>query len=456
MATMMPIPAAPARQWNTLEMLKAARAGLLACLALLLIAILVGVQVHRQAMKTVGKDAAPSIIAAQHIKSALAEMDADAVDELLLPPQAAADAVRAYEGTRLEAASALIMAAKNITYGESERAPIQTLEFGMGTYEHLIQKSRDDHAAKRPEAVEDYRSAARLLDETLLPAADALDKANHDVLERSYSRQATTSFAARAFVLLTGFLALAALVIVQLFLSRRTRRTFNAPLLLATVLLLGLSLWAMAVMGGEQSDLKVAKEDAFTSIHALWQAKALASEAKSDESRSLYDTARAAVDQDLFTQKVKALAGLPPTQTETQVIAQLGSGGHVRGFSGYLADELNNTTFSGEREAALATLDNFEKYVSTDAEVDRLERTGQFKEALEVCAGSGPEHSKGAFERFDASLWTTLSINQMAFFQSVQDGLAGLQAGEMKASVTAVLIAVLIVLGLAPRIREYE
>ena len=456
MATIIPVPAESARSWNTLEMLKAGRAALLVCVALLLAAMLVGVGVHRDAMKTVGKDAAPSIISAQHIKAALADMDADAVDELLLPPEAAAGAVRAYEAKRVEAADALISAAGNITYGESERRPIQTLEIGMGTYERLIQKSRDDHAARRPEAAEDYREAARLLDESLLPAADALDQANHDVLERTYSRQATTSFAARAFVLLTALLALAAMVIVQMFLSRRTRRTFNPLLLLATLLLLGVSVWALAAMGEEQSDLKVAKEDAFTSIHALWRARALAYEAKSDESRSLYDPAQATVDQGLFTQNVAALATLPAAETATQVVAQLGSGGHVRGLSGYLADELNNITFSGERDAALATFDDFETYVSTDAEVDRLERGGQIKQALEMSLGPGPAQSEGAFALFDRSLEKTLSINQTAFNQSVQGGLAELQSAERKASVTAVLIAVLIFLGFAPRIREYE
>ncbi len=456
MATMIPVPAAQARAWNTLEMLKAGRAALLVCVALLLAAMLVGVGVHRDAMKTVGRDAAPSIIAAQHIKAALADMDADAVDELLLPPEAAGGAVRAYEAKRVEAARALIAAAENITYGESERGPIQTLEIGMGTYERLIQKSRDDHEARRPEATEDYREAARLLDETLLPAADALDRANHDVLERTYSRQATTSFAARAFVLLTGLLALAAMVIVQIFLSRRTRRTFNPLLLLATLLLLGVTVWSLAAMGGEQGELKVAKEDAFTSIHALWRARALAYEAKSDESRSLYDPGLAAFDQRLFSGQVEALAKLPGSVTAAQMVAQLGSGGRASGLSGYLGDELNNTTFTGEREAALATFDDFEKYVSTDAEVDRLERSGQFKQALGMSLGSGAGQSEGAFELFDRSLGKTLSINQTAFDQSVEGGLAGLQSGEMKASVAVVLIAVLIFLGFAPRIREYE
>jgi len=137
--------AAPVQQWNTLQILQGSRAALIALDVLLLIAAIAGARVHRDAMKTVGKDSAPSIIAAQHIKSALADLDADAANELLGAPGAMSDAVKAYEARRVEAAEALIAAAENITYGESERTPIQSLQVGMGTYERLIQRARDLH-----------------------------------------------------------------------------------------------------------------------------------------------------------------------------------------------------------------------------------------------------------------------------------------------------------------------
>src|SRR5215831_13547473 len=116
---MRPAPAPEAR-WNTLQKLKASRAVLIAVDALLLIAGIPAARVHRDAMKTVGKDSAPSIIAAQHIKSALADMDASAVNELLRPPGTAPEAVRAYESRREEAVKTLTTAAENIAYGDSE------------------------------------------------------------------------------------------------------------------------------------------------------------------------------------------------------------------------------------------------------------------------------------------------------------------------------------------------
>ena len=57
-------PAAPPR-WNTLQILKTSRIALIALDALLLIVAIASAHVHRNAVKTVGVDSAPSIIASR-------------------------------------------------------------------------------------------------------------------------------------------------------------------------------------------------------------------------------------------------------------------------------------------------------------------------------------------------------------------------------------------------------
>jgi hypothetical protein len=52
--------------------------------ALLFAAASLGVVQARQAVQTVGRDAAPSIIAAQEIRAALADMDANAANALIV------------------------------------------------------------------------------------------------------------------------------------------------------------------------------------------------------------------------------------------------------------------------------------------------------------------------------------------------------------------------------------
>lgn len=445
----------PVQQWNTLQILKGSRAALLALDVLLLIAAIAGARVHRDAMKTVGKDSAPSIIAAQHIKSALADMDADAANELLGASGAMSDAVKAYEARREEAAEALIAAAENITYGESERAPIQSLQVGIGTYERLIQRARDLHERGDAKFVAAYREAAKLLDETLLLAADALDKANNEVLERTYQGQSVKSLSARTFLVLVGLSLLGALVGVQIFLARRMRRTLNL-LLLAATLLVGATLrYTAGAMVTEQRQLKVAKEDAFMSIHALWRARAVSYWANSDESRYLVDKEHAAEHERDFFTKSAMLAKLPLDMSLADIEARERSGGRVEGFSGYLADELNNITFTGERDAAVDTLLRFEDYLAVDKQIRQLERGGKHQQAIELCMGTQAGQSDWVFERFDKALGATLNINQSAFDAAVGKGLAAMDSLEIKASGLAAAIAVLMFLGLAARISEY-
>ncbi len=448
--------APPAPRWNTPQILKTSRTALIVLNALFLVAAAIGAHVHRGAVKTVGVDSAPSIIAAQHIKSALADMDANAANELLGAPGAMPEVVKAYEARRVEAAKALIAAAENITYGDSERVPIEGLQVGVGTYERLVQRARDLNERGDAQFVAAYREAAGLMDQTLLPAADALDKANHDVLERTYQSESGSSFWARALVIVTGLLSLVALVALQVFLSRRTRRTFNPLLAAATLVTLVALDYSLGAMASAHRQLKVAKEDAFTSIHALWRARAVSYWANGDESRFLLDLAHGAEHQRDFVAKATSLAEIPRGMGLADVVREEQSGVHSQGFSGYLADELNNITFDGERAAAVATLLRFEEYLVIDRKIRQLERDGKHKEAIDLCIGTQEGQSNWSFDRFDKALGATLDINQSAFDAAVHNGLSEFDRFDLKFSAMAAAIAVLIFLGLAVRIREYE
>ena len=140
---------APWQVWSTPQKLWGSLYLIWGLDALLLIAAITGVRVHRDAVKTIGKDTAPSIIAAQRIKSALADMDANAANEFLGEPGKMPEAVSTYEQRRVEAATALIEAAKNITYGDKEQQPIEAIQVGLGTFEARVQRARDLHERGR-------------------------------------------------------------------------------------------------------------------------------------------------------------------------------------------------------------------------------------------------------------------------------------------------------------------
>jgi hypothetical protein len=403
--------------WTTPQFLHAGQACAFAAALLLMVTIIMGARTHRNAVQAIGKDSVPSIIAAQHIRAALADMDANAANELL-GSEGVAAAKRTYDERMKEAVEAIVTAAQNITYGDAERVPIHALALGVGKYSAMMQQARDK---KLP-----WPEASQFMDDHVLPEADKLDKVNRDELNLIYEHQKAASSWVLLGTLLAGFLTMGVLGAVQLFLAQRMRRTLNPALLGATLAALVLMLSAVFAFRAEDRYLKVAKEDAFESIHALWQARSVAYSANGAESRYLLDH-----DQGLkFEAQAKEVAG-------------------------HLDDELKNITFAGEEIVAKEAKKLFGDYLRIDQEIRTLENTGRHAEAVALCTGNRKGESNYAFNEFDKALGRTLDVNQRAFDDSVAEGFNGVSGFGVIAPVGAALIALLTWLGLRPRLREY-
>jgi len=475
-------PAAPVKKrakWNTLQFLRGSQYVAWALCVLFLIAAISAATIHRAAMTKVCKDAEPSVIAAEEIKFALSDMDANAANELLYEHGEKSDdeaaAVKQYNERRDDAVDSLIKAAENINFGDAEREPIKQLALNMGVYEARIQTARDLHKDGKPGVAAAYLDAAAIMDNNLLPQADKLHKVNEDELNRIYASHESESVASIFFVVATGLALAAFLIYLQWFLLRKTRRVLNPMLLVATVLALGFVLYTVRVMSKEREQLKVAKEDAYDSIVKLWQSRAVAYAANADESRYLLDggspdSEHRGKHEKAFYQKVRLLSTLP-SDAEKESNAAIGkwvednyntlaSGSdeknRIAGFSGYLADELDNVTFPGERKAALETLHWFGVYLKIDRQIREKMGNGDYDGARELCLGEEQNQSNWAFENFDEALGRTLLINEKEFDNAVELGYEDLKGFDVRASIAIIVIAVLVFGGLLPRIAEYR
>ena len=440
---------------NTLRVLRASLYGVSGLVLLLFLACVAGAYVHRGALETIGRDSAPTIIAAQKIRTALASMDASAANDLLASNQAESEAARReYEQSRLQAAQALLYAARSITYGGAGRDPLEKIQMQLGSYEALIQRVRDLRDQKDPRAVDVYAQAASVVENDLLPAGDELDKANFRHLDDTYARQGGYSIGSRVLVLLFGIALLGALLWLQSFITNRTRRILNLPLFAATLVALAFTLWGLTVFGTEEHELKTARQDAFTSIRALWKARAAAYSAAGDESRFLLRSTKLPATADDFQRNVNSLALLPSGVT-IEDVARDGLNENS-GATGYLADEIHNITFPREREPAVEMTAKFAQYLATDGEMRRLEAAGKHTEAVALRLGSQSGQAKYALAQFDDALGRTLAVNQRAFDDAVNTGSSALSHFEAKAAAAAALIVLLVFAGLAPRIAEYR
>lgn len=424
---------------------------------LLLIATISGVQKQRYAIKTVGQDSAPSIIVAQRLKDSLAGMDANAVNELLVKPGQNPRAIQDYEERRLAFAERIIAAAQNITYGDAELKPIQKMQLAQGEYIAKIQQARDFNERGDANGVLDaYRQAALIMDNTLLPAADALDAANSTELERIYNEQKFATVQALFFVILSSLLLLGVLVALQLFLNQRMRRIVNPMLLAATAIAIIFLGYIIHAFFSASYQLKVAKEDAFASLHAVRQARALGYGVNADQGRYLLDVASATRHQQAFFDKAAKIVKIPNAQTLETVAAASAQGLKVEGLTGYMAVELNNITFPGEREAAVQSLSTFGSYLKLDKQIRQLQQSGRHQEAIALSTGYNRGQSNWAFDEFKKANQNTFDLNFKAFNQAVEQSFREVNGFEITTPIVLVLICVLTLLGLLPRLKEYE
>ena len=403
------------------------------------------------AVKTVGHDTVPSIVAAEQIDTALADINASLANAILAKDDDTKPSWRTLKEDADAVAHALITAGENVTYGAEEETPLYAIQSNLPVYFRFVGQARPRLAG---DPLPDVRAASELMQNTILPAAAALDDANFRHLTASYDGHRANRTNALVELLLGSGVLCALLIGVQLQLTRRTRRVINLPLLGATLLLAGFAVYAVYVFVTANEQLRAAKQNSFDSIHALWKARAVANDANAEESLYLLEhgTPQQQRHEDAFIQKsAQLLSGLPAAQAIAEATA-----GRTQRIKGLIGDELNNITYPGEREAASEMLRTFAGYLDIDRQIRDFERAGRHDQALALDIGTAPGESDWAFERFDKALGSTLAINQKYFEAQVERASSLLAAMPWAVPAVALLVALLAWLGLQPRINEYR
>jgi hypothetical protein len=403
------------------------------------------------AVRTVGRDTVPSIVAAEKINVALADINANLANAILAKDDDTKPSWRTIKEDSDAIAHALITASENVTYGVEEEGPIATMMSDLPVYFRLLGQAR---GRMQGDPLPDARAAFDLMQKTILPAAFALDDANFRHLTATYDLHRANQFVAVATLLL-GLGALGAVLIgIQLGLTRLTRRIINLPLLAATVMLGICALYLFFAVVNANSTLRAAKQDSFDSVHALWKARAVATDANAEESLYLLERGtplQQAHDEAFFRKSALVLSGLTPEEAVAQATA-----GRYQGIKGFIGAELNNITYPGEREAALDMLRTFAAYLGIDRQLRDLERGGHHAEAFALDVGTAPGQSDWAFERFDKALGRTLDINQRYFTGQIDSAFSLLAWARWVIPGVALAIAALSWFGLRPRISEYR
>jgi hypothetical protein len=422
------------------------------------------IQTQRNAVKTIAKDSIPSVILAQRIVDAMSDMDASVANALLDPNRKAlliqdgssqtldADQ-KDFNKRRGDLAERLTQAAKNITVPDEEPV-IRKITLNFGDYLAYVERAQAAHAiGNRALALQQYQLAAKLLDETLIPEAYKLREINSKVLENQYLETKNLRIRALGSLILFGLTTIGGLIMLQLFLTRRTQRVLNPALLGATAIavIFGLSTISLVRSTGEK--LRVLKEDSYNSLLALRKGRSLMYIANSSESRYLLDQANQDIHEKSFFQATDQVF----TQSQSQDLLRnsiqgLEQGNKKVGIGGEFVVAIQNITFPKERQALTVMMQEFQAYMAIDQQIRDLAQRNQRQAALALCLGE----SNDKFEAFKKSMDAVIEINQDVFGQAEKTAMRQLDGFELKATIALFLIASLLFFGLQPRLKEYS
>jgi len=426
-------------------------------------------------LQVIGQQAAPEVTATTNLYFHLGDMDAQVANVLLVGSQQhlgidRQQALAIYEQDRTQADRALEQAAAAAGSAPSAQRTLRTVLDGLGRYEALAaQAVYIDGLGTSPPgrppaaALALYRQATDLMAATILPAARDLTSAYAAALDRTYQARRSAARGGALWLALLGLVLLASLAATQSFLALRHRRLLNPALALASVIAVIFTVTGAAGLSAQARHLQVAKQEAFDSVLALSQARAVSYDANADESRYLVDPARAARYQQAFRTDSQRLAGLGQVgifqydaALARDVDAYRGNHADVR-FGGYLGAEFRNITFAGERPAAERALAAYQVYERDDRHIRALNARGDLRAAIAFDTSYAPGNSNWAFERYDQALVSVIAINQRAFNAAIQAGQQGVRGwtGLIPAG-AAVLLTVAVLAGVRPRLAEYR
>jgi hypothetical protein len=447
-------------------------AAIAACIGVTIF-ITIAISTARTGLRVIGDQTGPVVISSSNLYFALSDMDAQVANVLLVADRtdlglSRQQAEAIYTQRRDEANQYLLQTAAVSGNDPAAAAQLRQVLDTFGTYESLagqailLEAGSAAQAGQPPAAALTlYRQATDLMHGQLLPAARTLIATNAAVLGQAYDAAHDSTSQSVYWVVLLGAVALALLVLTQVYLARRVRRRVNPAFAVATLVMLGTVVSATVVLSSETEHLRGAKKDAFDSVLALSQARAISYDANADESRYLLDPDRADQYQQAFLAKTQQLAEFTGAtigtwdQSYADALTAYHAGRPVT-FNGFLGTEMRNITFVGERAAAEKVLASYQIYQRDDRHIRALVHAGNMPEAIRFCTSFAAGDSNDAFDHYDQAMTALIGINVQAFGDIVNEGERMLDLWPVLPWVLTVITAGLVIVGLRPRLAEYR
>lgn len=455
----------------------------------------------RDGVEVLGEDAGPQAMATTELYLALADMDAQMADVLLMGTDHELGSGRAaaedqYEAGRVRANRALLQAASlpesdnaeehgarsgALPEGEGvEERNVQAVLDGLGEYERTVGEALllNDEAEAPPgevdeAALERYREGSHRMHTDLMPKAfnlgldsSAIVRANH---EEGQDAVALGLFS----VCGTGLLTIGLLVGFQLYLRGRFRRRLNAPLLAATAVTVALTAGMVLTLDAAGGDQRRAKEEGMDAAMALSRAGAVATDMQADQSRYLLDPELADNHQQVYLERAQAVLFRPAGNLDEYYgqVAEVaeaypdlpGEGEQTEedgedtdpGTLGYLGEDARDFLLPAERGALGDVLTAYDTLQTEDRHMRELSEDGDRSGAIDARMDIA-HHEDGVFTDYTDALDHLIDLHEAQFDAGIASGERSLAVWTWLLPTATLLVLVLLTAGVRPRLAEYR
>jgi hypothetical protein len=445
----------------------------------------VGMADAREALRAIGADEGPLVVATSDVRNALSDMDAQVTGVLMTgredgwlcdPEQlngssCAPEPARYLYDIRREDAQRTILQAAQLARGDPVRLrTVQAVLDGLQQYDRRVQTAmergrRTDHAfGELPEdAAAEYRMATRLMNEELLPQAGNLTLDGSAIVESTHEQELSALRWGRARVIALGVAAIAALMLLQTYLAARFRRLVNPLLALATLGTVALVVGSASLLATEEVRLRVAQRDGFDPVLALSRAQSLGKGLDTDRTRALLDPESADRHDSAYLEKSQELfyiAGATDLESYyarlEQRLASRGDGGRRVDFGGFYGAQAREAATAEERRTVERWMANYLAYQRNDRRVRRLAEAGRRGEAARAHLDPALTHMPHpSFREHDGALDRGVGRHRYVLGRAVRAGQDALAWWTRALPVWTLVIGALVVAGVWPRLREY-
>ncbi len=440
------------------------------------------------AVARIGFSAKPSVVVAEKLNVALADMDAAITNSSL----GSRKSWWRYVADADTAVAMAVEASRNLGADEGAAKSLRHVLSELRTYYQFVGGANAiaenaDADQKLPLTMTLWASHG-LRQDVVPEVAGLADRAN-GALETAYGEFQGNAQASMVKVMVAAVLFLVVLVGAQSFLARRTHRLINVPMALGTGLLTLFMAGFLFVSLSDGNALAAAKEDSFASILQLYRAKVASYLMKADESMWLFEQRKVRSDYaESFAQRSRSILDIgnayqlaladqdkPAASVNEAELEHLKSAladAERSAASGNYAEAARITPnriggspgvelahlagHPAERKAATTAVTYFLRHIDIDTRIRTLELAGHHTEAVRLCIGENEGGSNWAFQGMNAAIDEIINLND-AQFQASIGTVSGHVLLMMQVMAGALLGALLLGgLGLWQRYAEYR